>query len=210
MNFSAPAGYYVYAYLRDKDSTTAKAGTPFYIGKGSRYRAWDKEHKFLPPNPSNIIIVEQNLSEIGAIALERFLIRWYGRIDKHTGILRNKTDGGEGLVGASLETRRKMSIAKKGIRLSQTHRQNIAKGQLGRVGGMVGKEHSSKTRQLMKETRIGNWNSSAKLNEVEVSEIRNILRTQPNLKLKELANRFNITSMTISAIKNRRIWKHIP
>ena len=27
--------YYVYAYLRSKDSTIAPKGTPYYIGKGS-------------------------------------------------------------------------------------------------------------------------------------------------------------------------------
>ena len=26
--------YYVYAYIRGEDSSTAKAGTPYYIGKG--------------------------------------------------------------------------------------------------------------------------------------------------------------------------------
>jgi len=91
--------FYVYAYIRSKDSTTAKAGTPYYIGKGCGNRAWkhcnsDAIHP--PANNSNIIILENNLSELGAFALERRLIKWWGRIDNKTGILRNKTDGGQG------------------------------------------------------------------------------------------------------------------
>lgn len=92
--------YYVYAYLRSKDSKTAKAGTPYYIGKGKDKRAWDIKHSCrLPPNKSNIIILEQGLSELGALALERRMIGWYGRKDLGTGILVNLTDGGEGASG---------------------------------------------------------------------------------------------------------------
>lgn len=93
--------FYVYAYLRSKDSVTAKAGTPYYIGKGSGNRAFLKgKHEHIqPPDKTLIVILENNLTELGSFALERRMIRWYGRIDLGTGILRNKTNGGEGTAG---------------------------------------------------------------------------------------------------------------
>jgi hypothetical protein len=84
-----PAGYYVYSYLRQD-------GTPYYIGKGKNKRAWQLHENIKRPSYDNIIILEQKLTEIGAIALERQMIQWYGRKDLGTGILRNRTDGGEG------------------------------------------------------------------------------------------------------------------
>ena len=110
------SGFYVYAYIRLKTSATASAGTPYYIGKGKGNRAWlSRKHVTKPKEFWRIVILESNLTEVGAYALERRLIRFWGRKDLSTGILHNRTDGGDGGTGVavSLETRRKISSATK-------------------------------------------------------------------------------------------------
>lgn len=97
--------YYVYAYLRKSD------GTPYYIGKGKGKRAYHKDHNVSVPNDrSKIVFLETNLTEVGSLAVERRMIGWYGRKDLGTGILRNRTDGGEGASGAIFSEERRAKI----------------------------------------------------------------------------------------------------
>ena len=81
--------FYVYMYLRED-------GTPYYVGKGKDKRAWSKHTNVqLPSDKKRIIIHKSNLSEIDALDEEFKLVLKYGRKDIKTGILHNKTNGGE-------------------------------------------------------------------------------------------------------------------
>jgi len=87
--------FYVYTYLRED-------GSPYYVGKGSgdrAYKKWNKKDIKPPKDQTRIIIVEDNLDEQSAFDLEIKLIAQYGRKDLGTGILHNKTNGGEGSSG---------------------------------------------------------------------------------------------------------------
>lgn len=97
--------YYVYEYLRQD-------GTPYYIGKGSGFRAYCKR-PYRPDDKSRINIIKENLSEQEAFDLEISLIEKHGRQDLGTGILKNKTVGGEGYA-LSEETKQKLSATNKG------------------------------------------------------------------------------------------------
>lgn len=85
--------YYVYSYLRNDK-------TPYYIGKGRGDRVWNFHNNIIvPDDPSNITFLKIKLSKDEAFFWEKYYISLYGRIDNHTGILENKTNGGQGPNG---------------------------------------------------------------------------------------------------------------
>jgi len=85
--------------------------------------------------------------------------------------------------------------------------------------GMLGKNHSDETKELMRETRkekfrngelnlSGENNPASVLTEQKVIEIRK-LSDEGNLTQKEIAGIFGVKQNTISAIKNKKSWKHV-
>lgn len=164
--------YYIYAYLR-------KNGIPYYIGKGKNSRAYEAHGKRIqvPKEKNRIIIMESSLSEIGALALERRYIRWYGRKDLGTGVLYNKTEGGDSLHGyiPSKETREKISRAfigkfvgeknpmfgkipwNKGLPRSEETKRKISESRAGKFIGeknhFFGKKHTEETKQKMRKPK---------------------------------------------------------
>ena len=137
--------FYTYAYLREDR-------TPYYIGKGKDNRVYRKGRGevYPPKDKTRIIFLKQNLTEEEAFKHEKYMIAVFGRKDLGTGILRNKTDGGEGLSGTirSEETREKLRIAHTGKILSAEHRQKIKENNLGR-------KHSEETKRKQSNAHKG-------------------------------------------------------
>ena len=129
--------FYTYAYLREDK-------TPYYIGKGKGNRAWSKDHKpVMKPSHDRIMLLKTNLTEEEAFKHEKYMIAVFGRKDKKTGILRNKSDGGEksraGGIGNfregtthSEETKKLIGSYHKGKVITESQKEKLRKANKGK------------------------------------------------------------------------------
>ena len=159
-----PKRFYTYAYLREDR-------TPYYVGKGGRKRLYKKGKGEVgkPKDKSRIIYLKQNLTEEEAFKHETYMIAVFGRKDLGTGILRNKTNGGEGNCGRipwnkgkkkcfNDETIKRMGEKRKGEKncnygkvFSPETIQKMSENQMGEKNNFYGKKHSLETKEKIAE-----------------------------------------------------------
>jgi len=150
--------YYTYAYLREDK-------TPYYIGKGKGNRAYGKRYKGIKPpkDKSRILILKNNLTEEEAFRHEVYMIDVFGRKDLGTGILHNRTYGGEGNSNPSEETKQKIREKRALQEFTDETRLKISKALKGKKRpqevidkikkGRTGIKHTEQTKQIIKEKR---------------------------------------------------------
>jgi group I intron endonuclease len=105
----------------------------------------------------------------------------------------------------TLETRKKMSEARKGMKFSADHARKLGDSRRGR-------KHSEESKQKIKQGRegkyIGQNAGNAKLSEQDVMEIKKIL-IEKKFKIREIASMFKVCEGTIEKIKYNEIWTHV-
>jgi len=137
----------VYAYLRTSDHSPYYVGVSTLHGRALCQTGHRKHGISVPKDRSLIVVLRGNLTKAQAGYWEAFFIRRYGRIDLGTGILRNRSDGGEGLQNPSPATRAKISAFMRVRPPSSRQIEHIRK---------VGKRpKSEETKRLMSEAQKG-------------------------------------------------------
>ena len=149
-----PKRFYTYAYLREDR-------TPYYIGKGSGRRIYGKNGRPCgkPKDKSRIIFLKQNLTEEEAFKHEVYMIVIFGRIDLGTGILYNRTAGGDGISGMihSEKTNRKIGESNKGKNHTEESKEKIREKTKGKNNFWYGKSLSKEHKKKLSEVKKGKY-----------------------------------------------------
>ncbi|NJO59676.1 MAG: hypothetical protein HC836_15635 [Richelia sp. RM2_1_2] len=149
---------------------------------------------------------------------EREFISLYGRLDNKTGSLANLTDGGEGILNVSKETRTKISKKLIGIKRSDKTKEKIRRANLGKR--VV---HSDETKFKISQKNSGSKNgmfakhgvNNKKSKPINQYDLNNVyIRTWVNAR--EIHKMLNICYKQISDNCNKKqktchgyIWKYV-
>ena len=153
-----PKRFYTYAYLR-------KDGTPYYVGKGQTNRMFykSKPGSIRPPkDKTKIIYLKCDLTEEEAFKHEVYMINVFGRKDLGTGILRNRTNGGDGVSGKIW---------------SESERKEKSLSYISTNNPFYGKTHNQKVRNIISECRSKYYIlTSPNGEEIQVKNLKNFCK----------------------------------
>lgn len=182
--------YYVYAYLREN-------GTPYYIGKGKGNRAYNADHLVDLPSKDKIKIILKNLTEEQAFFNEKDFISWYGRLDINTGILENRTNGGEGSSGLRHTEEHKQKLRTESLFVKNNPGKNKSKETIEKIRKKTIELH--KNPEYQKRYREGRKKMSENMDREKISK-----------KTKEAMWRPEIRAKYLEGIKKRNLKGKIP
>jgi hypothetical protein len=145
--------YYVYCHFRADNNQL------FYVGKGSGKRAFlsSKRNKYWHNvvnkcNGFTVEILAKELTEKEALVFERKIIQTLKA--KYGDFLVNLTEGGDGGLNPSKETRQKQSNAKLGRRLTQETKDKIKQSLVGNKRSL-GFKQTAETIEKRRKTVTG-------------------------------------------------------
>ena len=217
--------FYTYAHY------TANSNEIFYVGKGSKKRAWSNKdrtkhwHNIVSKHGIIVKIIAYFYRSEDALSFERQLILLIGRLNVSTGPLINLTDGGVGVAGMSHSLQSKNLISKSlkhqhaaGIRtkayakiaLAQTGSKNHEFGKIislerrNRLSeASKGKSKSSTHRRNISNAKRGDKNPAAKITKQIALEINRLKGTKT---IANIAIDFGVSATTVQAIHSGKRW----
>lgn len=142
--------YYIYTHINLSNDEV------FYIGKGSKRRAYNKRNRseywnnIVSKHGYDILLIEEDLSEEKAFELEKYYINKFGRRDIGNGTLVNHTNGGDGTTGFE-----PWNKGTKGLYTqSEEAKTKISQWMKGRQN-TLGIKHTEETKRKMSEAHKG-------------------------------------------------------
>ena len=213
-----------------------KDGTPYYIGKGKPRRPYDKRGRpCKTPPKERIIILHTSLDENTAFQIEKDLIKLYGRkdLDPENGLLRNRSDGGEGVSGRinteATKEKMRLSAIKRGI--SRETRRKIAQSKRGKklsekaIQKLRERRHTKETKEKMRNSHLGikktpeHRRAITKSKTGEKNPMYGTSKSysfmneemgliEKDITVKEMCEKYNLKSCGLYQLKNKKVLKY--
>lgn len=169
----AQASWFVYCYLR------IRSNRPYYIGIGSRPDRMTARHSCkVPRDHSRIRVMRRSLTREQAVHWEKFYIARYGRKDLGTGILVNRTDGGDATVHGPEALEKIRQAARRPENIERLRTINVGRKMHPRtrealLAAAVGRKRTEAERKAASERQRGVPKSPETVSRIRKTRMRN-------------------------------------